>query len=97
MQGSAADIIKLAMPRPMHRKSRRQLNARLILQIHDELVLEAPLETAKQAGLCLAAIMAGATPGGVPLPAPLTVDWGGPQSGARRISYSAIKRAITTE
>ena len=76
VQGSAADIIKLAMLGAHASEELRELKARLILQIHDELVLEAPLETAKQAGLCLAAIMAGATPGGVPLLAPLTVDWG---------------------
>lgn len=76
VQGSAADIIKLAMLKTHASEELRDLKAGLILQIHDELVLEAPLETAKQAGLCLAAIMAEATPGGTPLLVPLTVDWG---------------------
>ncbi len=76
VQGSAADIIKLAMLKTYASEELNDLNAVLILQIHDELLLEAPEETAKQAGLCLAAIMAEATPGGAPLLAPLTVDWG---------------------
>ncbi len=76
LQGSAADIIKLAMLKAHASEELKDLKAELILQIHDELVLEAPLATAKQAGLCLAALMAEATPGGVPLLAPLTVDWG---------------------
>ncbi len=44
IQGSAADIMKLAMLRT-HRMLREQkLRARMILQVHDELVLEAPEE-----------------------------------------------------
>ncbi len=42
IQGSAADIIKLAMVR-IHRRLREEgLAARLVLQIHDELLLEVP-------------------------------------------------------
>ena len=76
VQGSAADIIKLAMLKAYASQELKDLQADLILQIHDELLLEAPLATAKQAGLCLAALMAEATPGGEPLLVPLTVDWG---------------------
>ena len=76
VQGSAADIIKLAMLKTDASEELKALDAALILQIHDELLLEAPEETGKQAGLCLAALMAEATPGGVPLLVPLTVDWG---------------------
>ena len=76
VQGSAADIIKLAMLKAHASEELKDLHADLILQIHDELVLEAPLATAKQAGLCLAALMAEATPDGDPLLVPLTVDWG---------------------
>lgn len=44
IQGSAADIMKLAMLRT-HRMLREQkLRARMILQVHDELVLEAPAD-----------------------------------------------------
>jgi DNA polymerase I len=41
-QGSAADIIKVAMVRLDQALSQRGLAARLLLQVHDELVLEAP-------------------------------------------------------
>ena len=42
IQGTAADIIKLAMVR-VHRKLRAQgLRARLIMQVHDELIVECP-------------------------------------------------------
>jgi DNA polymerase-1 len=43
-QGSAADIIKIAMVRLDRELSRRGSGAKLLLQVHDELVLEAPDE-----------------------------------------------------
>jgi DNA polymerase-1 len=42
VQGSAADLIKLAMLHVQHRLRREDWKARLLLQIHDELVFEAP-------------------------------------------------------
>ncbi len=42
IQGSAADIIKIAMVRLHHELHARNLRARMILQVHDELVLECP-------------------------------------------------------
>lgn len=42
IQGSAADIIKLAMVRIYRRMRREQLISRLILQVHDELIFEIP-------------------------------------------------------
>jgi DNA polymerase I len=42
MQGTAADLIKLAMIAVQDRLDRERLGTRLILQVHDELVLEAP-------------------------------------------------------
>ncbi|MBI3072562.1 MAG: DNA polymerase I [Deltaproteobacteria bacterium] len=42
LQGSAADLIKLAMVRIDARLNREQLASRMILQVHDELVFEVP-------------------------------------------------------
>lgn len=42
IQGSAADLIKKAMIQVHHRIRRDRLSARMLLQIHDELIFEAP-------------------------------------------------------
>ena len=42
IQGTAADIIKIAMVRVDERLKREGLEARLILQVHDELIVECP-------------------------------------------------------
>lgn len=42
IQGTAADIIKIAMVRVYKRLLKENLTARLILQVHDELIIEAP-------------------------------------------------------
>ena len=44
IQGSAADIIKLAMVNVYTRLMQENLKARLILQVHDELIIECPKE-----------------------------------------------------
>lgn len=76
IQGSAADIIKTAMLAAAADQELRSLEAGLVLQIHDELLLECPAENARQAGERLAAVMSTAFPGGAPLSVPLTVDCG---------------------
>ena len=42
VQGTAADIMKLAMLRVHHRLQQENLQARMLLQVHDELVFEVP-------------------------------------------------------
>ena len=49
VQGTAADIIKLAMVRVSRRLKEELPEARLILQVHDELLIEAPAAQADQA------------------------------------------------
>ena len=44
IQGTAADIMKLAMVRVYERLRREKLRARLIMQVHDELIVECPAE-----------------------------------------------------
>jgi DNA polymerase-1 len=44
IQGTAADLIKVAMVNIAHLLSEKNLAARLIMQVHDELVLEAPVK-----------------------------------------------------
>ena len=42
IQGTAADLIKVAMVNIDHLLKKKNLSARLIMQVHDELVVEAP-------------------------------------------------------
>src|SRR5581483_3495362 len=48
LQGTAADLIKLAMIQIDAILQREKLEARMLLQVHDELVLEAPPEEAEE-------------------------------------------------
>ena len=57
VQGTAADIIKLAMVRVHHALKKEGLQARLILQVHDELLIEAPREEQAQVESILRACM----------------------------------------
>ena len=69
VQGTAADIIKAAMVRVWRRLKQEVPAAKLILQIHDELIVEAPLADAKKAAEILHAEMVGACELSVPLTA----------------------------
>ena len=48
IQGTAADIIKLAMVRVRDRLMKEGLGGRLVLQVHDELIVECPEEEAER-------------------------------------------------
>jgi len=65
IQGTAADIIKIAMIRLEPRLS--ALGARLLLQVHDELIVESPLERVEQVKAILLEEMRGAYELDVPL------------------------------
>lgn len=68
IQGSAADIIKIAMINTENALAKKGLSARLILQVHDELILESPLEEASEAAEVLRSEMENAVTLSVPLP-----------------------------
>lgn len=53
IQGTAADIIKLAMVKVSTRFKSEGLKARLLLQVHDELIAEAPVHEAQKAAAIL--------------------------------------------
>lgn len=70
VQGAAADIIKIAMVKVFRRLRDEKLDAHLILQIHDELIIEASEKDAARAAQVLGEEMRNA----VKLDIPLTAD-----------------------
>ena len=72
IQGTAADIIKIAMVRVYRRLKAEGLSARLILQVHDELIVEAPEAERDRVAALLREEMSGAAK----LSVPLVVDVG---------------------
>jgi DNA polymerase-1 len=72
IQGSSADIIKIAMVRSQESLRDAGLGTRLVLQIHDELLFEAPESEVEAAKEIVVREMAGA----YPLDPPLAVDVG---------------------
>ena len=67
IQGTAADIIKLAMIRVDARLQAEGLEARLVLQVHDELIVECPEQEAEQVKALLQEEMEGVAALAVPL------------------------------
>jgi DNA polymerase-1 len=67
IQGSAADLIKVAMVKIQRRIKAEQLPIRMILQVHDELVFEVPLAEAQKHAKWIAAEMTSAIRFDVPL------------------------------
>jgi DNA polymerase-1 len=72
IQGSAADIVKLAMLRVHERLRESKLDAHLLLQVHDELVLECPAGKVK----ALVALLKETMEGVIALKVPLLVEAG---------------------
>jgi len=72
IQGTASDIVKIAMLKVDEEFKRENLTARLLMQVHDELLVEATAETAEQAAAILKKEMETA----VVLDVPLIVDVG---------------------
>ena len=67
IQGTAADIIKIAMINVFNRLSDEGLEAKLILQVHDELIVECPESEAEMVSVVLREEMEGAARLSVPL------------------------------
>lgn len=73
IQGTAADIIKLAMIKVYKRLEAEKLPARLILQVHDELIVEAEESCAEKAAEILKEEMEGCVKMAVPLTADVKI------------------------
>ncbi len=67
IQGTAADIIKLAMVRVQNRLKAEGLRGRLVLQVHDELIVECPAEEGETVARLLEEEMEGVMTLSVPL------------------------------
>lgn len=73
IQGTAADLMKLAMVNVHRALKEAKINARLILQVHDELVIEADASCAKEAAEILKREMENAAAADIPLIAETTI------------------------
>ena len=78
VQGTAADLIKIAMVNIDAAFKKRELDARLVLQVHDELLVEAAEADAAAAAEILQRLMCKAMELSVPLVAEVTMgqSWG---------------------
>jgi DNA polymerase-1 len=80
LQGSAADIIKRAMARIPAALIRERLRARMLLQVHDELLFEAPEAEVEHTAQVVKAVMEGACAPHCELSVPLVVETGAARS-----------------
>ncbi len=71
LQGTAADLIKLAMISLDRKLAERKLKTRMVLQVHDELLFEVPLDETAEAAALVRAEMEGVVALKVPLVADL--------------------------
>lgn len=67
IQGTAADIMKIAMQSVQQQLQEQQIDAKLVLQVHDELILEAKIEQKEEAKQILKNCMENAIELTVPL------------------------------
>ncbi len=67
VQGTSADIIKVAMINLQRRMDERQLKSKMLLQVHDELVFEVPPEEMDEMGRLVPEVMSTALKLSVPL------------------------------
>jgi DNA polymerase-1 len=74
IQGTAADIIRRAMIRVPPALAAEGLNARMLLSVHDELIIEAPEAEAEAVCALAARVMSKAAEPAVALSVPLSVD-----------------------
>ena len=74
IQGTAADIMKVAMVRIQHDIEKQKLRSRMVLTVHDELVFESPPEEREGLEALVVDHMQNAVPLSVPLP--VEVGWG---------------------
>lgn len=73
IQGSAADIIKLAMLKLYQLLQEKEKDTQIILQVHDELILDVPEKRIQHVGALVNEIMSNAYPLAVPLKVDLQV------------------------
>jgi DNA polymerase-1 len=75
IQGTAADIIKLAMVRMDEALRERNLQSRMLLQVHDELVFEVPEEEFETMKVVVPQVMESALALDVPLKADVSFGY----------------------
>jgi DNA polymerase I len=73
LQGAAADIMKIAMIRLYENLAKNKLRAKMLLQVHDELVLEAPKEELEKTAKVVVKTMEDAAKLKVPLAAEVSI------------------------
>ncbi len=74
IQGAAADVIRRAMIRMPDALSKAKLSAKMLLQVHDELIFECPKDEAEKTCDVVSRVMIGAPAPAVSLSVPLMVD-----------------------
>ena len=74
LQGTAADIIRRAMIRVEDALAQKKLSAQMLLQVHDELIFEAPEKETGKACTLISDVMAKAALPAVEISVPLVVE-----------------------